>query len=30
LVYTHVTSLGGRIAVESKVNEGTTFTITFK
>ena len=30
LVYTHVTSLGGHIAVESKVNEGTTFTITFK
>ena len=30
LVYTHVTSLGGHIAIESKVNEGTTFTITFK
>lgn len=30
LVYNHVTSLGGKIAVESKVNEGTTFTISFK
>ena len=30
LVHHHVTSLGGNIAVESKVNEGTTFTITFK
>ncbi len=30
LVNTHVTSLGGQIAIESKVNEGTTFTITFK
>ena len=30
LVYNHVTSLGGRIAVESKINEGATFTISFK
>jgi PAS domain S-box-containing protein len=30
LVYNHVTSLGGRIAVESKVNEGTKFIISFK
>lgn len=30
LVYNHVISLGGRISVDSKVNEGTTFTITFK
>ncbi|MBD0779982.1 PAS domain-containing sensor histidine kinase [Maribacter sp. ANRC-HE7] len=30
LVYNHVTSLGGRISVDSKVNEGTAFTITFK
>ncbi|TCD03763.1 sensor histidine kinase [Pedobacter psychroterrae] len=30
LVYTHVTSLGGHIAVQSKVDEGTTFTITFR
>ncbi|MFD2098926.1 PAS domain-containing sensor histidine kinase [Flagellimonas iocasae] len=30
LVHTHVTSLGGTIKVESKVNEGTTFTIKFK
>jgi PAS domain S-box-containing protein len=30
LVYNHITSLGGRIAVESKINEGTTFTISFK
>lgn len=30
LVYTHVTSLGGNIAVRSKVGEGTTFTITFR
>ncbi|MBC7408152.1 MAG: PAS domain-containing sensor histidine kinase [Arcicella sp.] len=30
LVYNHITSLGGRIAVESKINEGATFTITFK
>ena len=30
LVYTHVTSLGGQIAVQSKVGEGTTFVITFR
>lgn len=30
LVYTHITSLGGEITVQSKVNEGTTFTISFK
>jgi PAS domain S-box-containing protein len=30
LVYTHITSLGGRITVESEVNKGTTFTIMFK
>lgn len=29
LVYNHVTDLGGDIKVDSKVNEGTTFTITF-
>lgn len=28
LVYSHVTSLGGEIRVESKINEGTTFYIT--
>ena len=30
LVYNHVTSLGGDIKIESKVNEGTTFIISFK
>lgn len=30
LVYNHVTSLGGSISVNSKVNAGTTFTIKFK
>ncbi|MGV3640010.1 MAG: PAS domain S-box protein [Adhaeribacter sp.] len=30
LVYNHITSLGGRIEVESAVNQGTTFTISFK
>ena len=30
LVHSHVTDLGGSIAVESTVNEGTTFIITFK
>jgi PAS domain S-box-containing protein len=30
LVYNHITSLGGQIVVESKVNEGTKFIITFK
>lgn len=29
LVYHHVTSLGGKIDIESKVNQGTRFTITF-
>lgn len=30
LVYNHVTSLGGHITVESKINEGAKFTISFK
>ncbi|MDL5510588.1 PAS domain-containing sensor histidine kinase [Arenibacter sp. M-2] len=30
LVYNHINSLGGTIAVESEVNNGVTFTITFK
>lgn len=30
LVYNHITSLGGKIDVESKINEGTTFIISFK
>ncbi|MBE0392274.1 PAS domain-containing sensor histidine kinase [Flavobacterium sp. PL002] len=30
LVHNHITSLGGNITVDSKVNHGTTFTITFK
>jgi PAS domain S-box-containing protein len=30
LVYNHITSLGGQIVVESKVNEGAKFIITFK
>lgn len=30
LVHTHVTSLGGHIAVESKINEGTKFIISFQ
>lgn len=30
LVYSHINSLGGSIAVESEVNKGVTFTITFK
>lgn len=30
LVYNHVISLGGRIAIESKINEGARFTISFK
>ena len=30
LVYNHITDLGGTITVESEVNEGTSFTITFK
>lgn len=30
LVNNHITSLGGKIDVDSKINEGTTFTISFK
>jgi PAS domain S-box-containing protein len=30
LVYNHIINLGGTISLESKVNEGATFTITFK
>lgn len=30
LVYNHVTSLGGSISLDSKVNQGATFTISFK
>lgn len=30
LVYSHITGLGGQISVESRVNEGSTFTITFR
>ncbi|WP_026810419.1 PAS domain-containing sensor histidine kinase [Arenibacter latericius] len=30
LVYNHITSLGGSITVDSKINEGTTFVITFQ
>lgn len=30
LVHSHITNLGGQISVESKINEGTTFTISFK
>ncbi|MBO0590375.1 PAS domain S-box protein [Cellulophaga sp. E16_2] len=30
LVHSHITEMGGKIAVTSAVNEGTTFTITFK
>lgn len=30
LVHTHMTSLGGHISVESKINEGTEFTLSFK
>lgn len=30
LVYEHITSLGGKIEVDSCLNEGTTFTISFK
>lgn len=29
LVYNHITNLGGKISVESEVDEGTTFTLTF-
>jgi PAS domain S-box-containing protein len=30
LVHSHITSLYGKISVESKINEGTTFTMSFK
>jgi signal transduction histidine kinase len=30
LIYNHITNLGGRIEVESKINEGVKFTIFFK
>lgn len=30
LIYNHITNLGGRIEVESKINEGAKFTITFR
>jgi len=30
LVHNHVTSLGGHITIDSKVNEGTTFVVSFK
>lgn len=30
LVHSHITNSGGRISVESKINEGTKFTISFK
>lgn len=30
LIYNHITNLGGRIEVESKINDGAKFTITFK
>jgi PAS domain S-box-containing protein len=30
LIYNHITNLGGRIEVESKINEGAKFTISFK
>jgi len=30
LVYNHITNLGGQISVDSKVDEGTTFTLTFR
>ncbi len=30
LVYNHITSLGGQITIDSKPNEGATFTISFK
>lgn len=30
LVYNHIISLGGKIAIESKINEGARFTISFK
>ncbi|MCC5906724.1 MAG: PAS domain S-box protein [Balneolaceae bacterium] len=30
LVYNHITNLGGRITVDSKIDKGTTFTLTFR
>jgi signal transduction histidine kinase len=30
LVYNHITSLGGQISIQSKVNEGSRFVISFK
>jgi sensor histidine kinase regulating citrate/malate metabolism len=30
LVHNHIISLGGRIAIESKLNEGTRFIISFR
>jgi signal transduction histidine kinase len=30
LIYNHITNLGGHIRVESKINQGATFIITFK
>lgn len=30
LIYNHITSLGGSVALESKINEGAKFTISFK
>lgn len=30
LVYNHITNLGGRITVDSKIDEGTTFQLTFR
>jgi len=30
LVHTHITNMGGKIAVKSKINKGTKFIITFK
>ena len=30
LVHNHVTSLGGKISVESEINQGTTFTLSFR
>ena len=30
LVHNHLTNLGGHIVIDSQINEGATFTITFK
>ncbi|WP_407306482.1 ATP-binding protein, partial [Acinetobacter sp.] len=30
LIYNHITSLGGKITVESEINKGATFVMTFK